>query len=88
MARRGQSVDNEPSPFEPGLNVATPDQLEVKAPPVLAEPKKLPRAIMLDEPIGWMDGGVLCMFREEQLVTNPIDIKRLIQHGAQYRTVS
>lgn len=50
--------------------------------------KPSPCAIMVDESIGWSENGVLCMFHEEQLVTNPIDIKRLIDHGAQYRTVS
>lgn len=48
----------------------------------------MPRDIMLDESIGWMEGGVLCQFREEQRVTNSTDIKRLIQHGAKYAVIS
>ncbi len=84
MARQS----NQSSPFEPGRNVARPDVVAFKAPPVLPEPKSIPRAIMVEESIGWTENDVLLMFHEEQVVTNPIDIKRLIQHGAKYAVLS
>lgn len=85
MARLRQG---EQSPFEPGVVTAKPDDIEIQPAALRIAAVKAPRAIMLDESIGWMDGGVLCMFREEQLVTNPSDIQRLIQHGAKYMAVS
>lgn len=75
------------SAFEPGQVVAQPDPIDVQAPMTMPEVKKLPRALILDESIGFMDNGALCMFHEEQFVTNPADIKRLLQHGAKYMEV-
>lgn len=45
---------------------------------------KLPRHIILDEPIGWMEHGVLRQFHEGQQVTLAADIRDLIAHGAKY----
>lgn len=81
----------QPSPFEPGQvrgSDARAPAADISAPKALGEPKSPPRAILLDEPIGWSENGVLCTFRERQLVTNPFDIKRLIQRGAQYMVVT
>lgn len=44
----------------------------------------LPSSILLDEPIGWMENGILRQFHEGQHVTNPADVAALIQHGAHY----
>ncbi|MBN6210662.1 hypothetical protein JYK21_29730 [Ralstonia pickettii] len=48
------------------------------------EDDALPDSILLDEPIGWMENGILRQFHEGQHVTNPVDVAALIQHGARY----
>ena len=44
--------------------------------------KKLPAAIILQEPIGWMRGDSLVQFHDGDTITNPDDIADLVAHGA------
>jgi hypothetical protein len=50
--------------------------------------KPQPGRILIEETIGWTDNGVLRMFHEDQVVTNPHDIKRLLELGAKYMVVT
>lgn len=74
----------QPSPFEPGQVTAHVDPVEPPAQEQIAVPEKIPRALVLNEAIGWMEGGVLCQFREDQLVSNKVDIVRLMHNRAKY----
>lgn len=57
------------------------------APKATAAPKRLPKVILLDEHISWMQNGVLRQFKADQVVANREDIAALIDKGATYREV-
>lgn len=50
----------------------------------MKEKRPMPEAILLDEPIGWIENGCLRQYHEGQMITNPDDIQTLIGHGAIY----
>lgn len=69
------------APGAPGAAAAV-----AAAPPaVVAASSALPRAIILDESIGWMVNGALRHFAEGQQITHAGDIAELVAHGARYR---
>lgn len=47
-------------------------------------PGALPKHIVIDEAIGWMEQGVLRQYHEGQQITHPDDIRQLVAHGAKY----
>jgi hypothetical protein len=62
-------------------NVA-PVAVLATAQPLPAVDKPLPRRVMVEATIGWMQGGVLRQFHEDQVVHSRADIHDLIQQGA------
>ena len=70
------------------MNAAQP-QASAPAATEAPKPKKgQPRLIMLEEPIGWMQGGVLRQFKADQLVSDRNDIAALIHAGAIYLVIT
>lgn len=62
-------------------NVA-PAAVLVAPRPLPAVDKPLPRRVMVEAYVAWMEGGVLRQFHEDQVVHSRGDIHDLIQQGA------